>query len=60
MEYTCGVCNQNVPDDLAVYTKHTEGHIVDLIKSKHPGWAEKDGICQKCYEYYKNQMNQGS
>ena len=52
--YTCGVCNQRVERDVLVYTAHTEVHIVDEIKKKHPNWTEKDGLCAKCLEYYRN------
>lgn len=56
MDYTCGVCGQKVGADLMVFTFHTENHIVDLVKYDHPGWVEKDGICKKCLEYYKQEI----
>lgn len=56
MAYTCSVCNQTVEGDLIKFTAHTEDHIVDLIKAKHPDWVDDDGICQKCVDYYKKQL----
>lgn len=59
MEYKCPVCGQVCCDDLSKYIKHTEKHIVDVIKQKHPEWAEKNGICPKCLEYYRQQIKGG-
>ena len=56
MEYKCSVCSDQVKGDLLVFINHTEGHIVDEIKAKHPEWVEADGICQKCVDYFKGQM----
>ncbi len=56
MSYQCGVCGKAIEDDLKRFVQHTEGHIVDLIKKKHPDWVEKDGVCPKCFEYYKKQI----
>ena len=56
MEYTCSVCNKNVEGDLLVYINHTEEHIIDEIRTKHPEWETKDGLCKKCVDYYRQQM----
>ena len=56
MGYQCAACHQVVTGDLVAYIDHTEKHIVDLIKHDHPEWAEKDGICQKCIEYYRAEI----
>jgi len=56
MDYKCSVCQQDVDDDLLVYIKHTEKHIMDEIKAGHPDWSENDGVCQKCVDYYKDQL----
>ena len=56
MSYKCDFCGDVVEDDLKAFVDHTETHIVDLIKQKHPDWAEEDGMCQKCLDYYKAQM----
>ena len=52
MEYNCTACGQKVPGDMMIFRDHTEKHIVDLIKVDHPEWTEKDGICQKCLQYF--------
>ncbi len=56
MAYRCTVCDKIVSDDLKKFVQHTESHIVDFIKQKHPEWAEKNGLCTKCFDYYKNQL----
>lgn len=55
--FVCPVCNKEMPRDLSVIIPHTEEHIVEIIKAKHPDWAEGDGVCKRCYEYYKKQMH---
>ena len=29
-----------------------EQYMLDIIKSEHPEWVEKDGSCTRCEEYY--------
>ncbi len=57
MDYICPVCKKAFKRDLGVVIPHMEGHIVDVIKKKHPDWAEENGTCHKCYIYYKEQMH---
>jgi hypothetical protein len=57
MQYTCSVCNQKVAGDMMIYRDHTDKHIVELVKTDHPDWAEKDGMCKKCLEYYKKELD---
>ena len=57
MEYTCSVCKQKVTGDMGVYMEHTEKHVIDLIKHDHPEWIETSGICKKCVEYYRAEIN---
>ncbi len=54
--YTCSVCNMKVERDFLVYMKHTDEHIINEIKKKHPDWATKDGLCQKCTDFYTKAM----
>lgn len=54
--YTCSVCGEKVERDLLVYMKHTDEHIINEIKKKHPDWTTKDGLCQKCADYYRKAM----
>ena len=56
MEYKCSVCNAKVKGDLLVYIDHTEQHIMDEIKARHPDWVEQGGLCRKCVDYYKKQI----
>jgi len=56
MDYKCPLCNESIKDDLLVYIDHTQEHIVDEIKAKHPDWVEKEGVCPKCVEYFKAQL----
>ena len=56
MSYRCSLCNENVEGDLIVFKEHTEEHIIDEIKKKHPEWVRKDGACQKCIDYFKAQL----
>lgn len=60
MEYKCSTCNKEVDGDLLVYVDHTEQHIMDEIKLSHPDWVDKDGLCQKCVDYFKRQMKGNS
>lgn len=56
MEYKCGICGEHMGRDLLVYINHTQQHIINEIQSKHPDWIEKNGVCNKCLEYYRGQM----
>jgi hypothetical protein len=56
MDYHCSVCGKNIKEGTTVYIKHTEQHIVDIIKKKHPDWATENGLCQKCFDYYQREM----
>lgn len=56
MNYRCPVCGKDIKTGPAVYISHTEGHIADMIKKKHPQWAEKDGLCGKCLAHYRREM----
>ena len=60
MEYKCSVCEEVIKDGAAEFFDHTEKHIVDIVKEKHPKWIEEDGICPKCVEYYKSQLKGNS
>jgi len=56
MEYKCPVCGKLETGDFLEYTRHTEEHIVELIRQKNPRWTDKDGICRKCADYYRKQI----
>lgn len=54
--YACSVCDQKVERDLIKYIHHTELHIIDEIKKKHPDWNCSDGLCPKCLECFRKAM----
>ena len=56
MEYKCSLCSEKVDGDLLVFVDHTEKHIIDEIKVKHPEWADEDGVCKPCVEYFRSQI----
>lgn len=56
MIYSCPVCGEKFGANFDKYVQHVESEIVELVKKDHPEWAERDGTCLKCYEYYKNQL----
>ena len=56
LEYQCGVCKQSVSGDMMVFREHTEKHIVDLVKVDHPDWVETNGMCRKCFDYYRAEL----
>ena len=56
MDFVCPTCAKTMPQDLQVIIPHTEEHIIDVVKKEHPDWVEKDGLCKRCHEYYKDQF----
>jgi len=54
--FICPTCGKVMKRDLAIIVPHTESHIIDVIKKKHPEWIDADGICKRCYDYYKKQL----
>ena len=56
MAYNCSICREKVVGDLVTLQEHTDKHIIELVKHDHPDWAEPDGMCRKCYEYYKAEI----
>ena len=56
-DFICPTCGQRMQRELTIIIPHTEEHIMDVITKKHPNWVEADGICKKCYEYYKSQLH---
>ena len=56
MAYHCPMCGKEIKDDLKGFTEHVESEIVELIKQDHPDWAQGNGACPRCYEYYKKQL----
>ncbi|MFH1594626.1 MAG: hypothetical protein ABID09_08025 [Candidatus Omnitrophota bacterium] len=57
IDFICPTCNMQMARDLFVVVPHTEKDIVAAIKKEHPKWATDDGLCMRCYEYYKKEMS---
>jgi len=57
MIFICPTCGKEMPQDLLVIVPHTEEHIIEEIKKKHPDWEEGKGVCKKCYEYLKKELH---
>ena len=58
MKYTCPLCHKTCDKGLKEYVDHVESEIVEIIKGDHPEWIEKNGVCPKCYEYFKDQLRE--
>jgi hypothetical protein len=54
--YVCPVCKKKIERDLTVFLQHTDHHIIDVILKEHPKWAQRDGICQECFEFYEKSV----
>jgi hypothetical protein len=57
VDFVCPTCGESIPRELMVIIPHTEKHIIEEIKKEKPDWVEADGICKKCYNYYKSQLH---
>ena len=57
MSYICPLCQDKIEGDLLAFKEHTENHIVDEVKLRHPDWIKENGLCPKCLAYYRNQIN---
>ena len=53
---TCPLCGDAV--NKLLYTFHVENEkvVLEKIKTINPGWAEDDGICSRCVDYYQTQL----
>ena len=52
----CPLCRHKV--DRLVYSYHLAGErqVLERIKVNNPGWAENDGICHRCVDYYHTEI----
>ncbi len=57
MKFICPTCNKELPRELRIIIPHTEEHIMEAIKRKHPDWVKKNGVCKECYKYYKKALH---
>ncbi|MBL7737912.1 MAG: S8 family serine peptidase [Chitinophagaceae bacterium] len=52
----CPVCRE--PVDRLLYRYHIDGEkrVIEQIKQQNPGWAEHDGACSRCVDYYHTEV----
>lgn len=48
----CPLCNDTVDKLLYRFHIDSEQKVLDKIKEQNPGWAENDGCCSRCVDYY--------
>ena len=48
----CPLCNDTVEELVYNFHINSERVVIDKIKSNNPTWAEQDGICSRCIDYY--------
>ena len=48
----CPLCNDTVEELVYNFHINSERVVIDKIKSNNPTWAEHDGICSRCIDYY--------
>jgi serine protease AprX len=49
---TCPICNDAVDKLLYRFHISSEQAVIEKIKTQNPSWAEQDGICSRCIDYY--------
>ncbi|GEM_PF-774853 len=54
--YTCPTCEAKMERNLLLFIEHTDQHIVDELKKKHPNWITEDGFCPRCLDHFKQSM----
>lgn len=52
----CPLCNDEVEKLLYRFHVDSERQVLELIKQEFPHWAENDGICSRCVDYYHIQI----
>ncbi len=48
----CPLCNDPVEKLLYRFHYDNEKQVIERIKEHNPGWAEHDGACSRCFDYY--------
>ena len=54
--YNCPTCGEKMERDLLLFTRHTDGHVVEALQKLHPEWITEEGFCQVCLDHYKAAM----
>lgn len=52
----CPLCRDQVDKLLYRFHIDSERTIIGKIKTEHPSWAEQDGVCSRCLDYYHTQI----
>lgn len=42
--------------DLLLFIGHTDAHILQELKKRHPEWITHEGYCQKCLDHFRAAM----
>jgi serine protease AprX len=52
----CPLCNDKVDKLLYRFHLDSERMVLERIKDHYPEWAEHDGICSRCVDYYHTEI----
>jgi serine protease AprX len=52
----CPLCNEAVEKLLYRFHIDSERQVIERIKHEYPQWAENDGACSRCADYYHTQI----
>ncbi len=55
----CPLCNENVEKLIYRFHIDSERQVIERIKQEYPEWAENDGACSRCADYYHTQIVMG-
>ena len=54
--YTCPTCGEKMERDLLLFIGHTDGHILQELKKRHPEWITGEGYCPTCLDHFRAAM----
>jgi hypothetical protein len=52
----CPLCSDMVDKLLYRFHIDDERNVIEKIKSQNPLWAESDGACSRCVDYYQTEL----
>src|SRR5258706_13240477 len=52
----CPLCNDAVDKLLYRFHLDSERQVIEQLKKGHPAWAENDGACGRCVDYYHTEV----
>ena len=52
----CPLCNDAVDKLLYRFHIDTERQVIEKIRQHNPEWAEQDGVCSRCVDYYHTEL----